>query len=112
VVFFNEHLQTHDIFKNPIFASRTIGRYQLPHIVPIVGYDPNQVQDPNNPAQLGPQAMGAQIESTATIYEFEFEKLKPWLIDQRSKGLIDDNCQFYAWVGQRKYTRLGFLHKL
>jgi hypothetical protein len=102
--FFNEHLMTHDLFHNPLDTTRTLGRYQLPKIVPIIGYNPDAVPDPSQPAQLGPQAMGAQIESVETVYEWEWEKIKPWLIQQRSKGLIDENTTYVAWVGTKKYT--------
>lgn len=102
--FFNEHLITHDIFHNPLDHTRTVGRFQKPHIVPILGYNPNATPDPNNPAELGPQAMGAQIESVETVYEWEWEKIKPQLQEWYKKGIIDDNTHLVSWVGTKKYT--------
>jgi hypothetical protein len=102
--FFNEHLITHDIFHNPLDHTRTLGRYQLPHIVPILGYNPNSTPDVNNPAELGPQAMGAQIESVETVYEWEWEKIKPQLQEWYKKGIINDNTALHVWVGTKKYT--------
>ena len=95
--FFNEHLMTHDIFHNQLDHTRTLGRYQLPNIVPIMGYNSDAVQDPSQPAQLGPQAMGAQIESVSTVYEWEWAKIKPQLEEWYKKGIIEDNRALTAW---------------
>jgi hypothetical protein len=103
-VFFNEHLMTHDLFRNPLDHTRTLGKYQLPNIVNITGMDPNLDYDPSHPKELGPSVLSSQIESTSTVYEFEWSKTKPQLLQWRTDGLIDDNCQFIAWVGTRKYS--------
>jgi hypothetical protein len=102
--FFQEHLSTRDLFGNYLDHTREMGRYELPHIVKQMGYNPNSTPDPAHPEELGPQMMAAEIESVEQVYEWEFEKLKPWLKEQRSKGIIRDDCNFTAWIGQKKYS--------
>jgi len=102
--FFNEHLMTSDLFQNPLDHTRTVGKYQLPNIVNIVGMDPNADFDHSHPKELGSSVLSSQIDHVDTIYEFEFEKIKPQLQEWRSKGIIDENTQYIAWVGTKKYT--------
>jgi hypothetical protein len=101
---FNEHLITHDLFHNPLDHTRTLGKYQLPKIVTQMGYNPNTTPDPTHPVELGPTAQGAQIESVSTVYEFEFEKLKPQLEQWYKQGILDDSTVLHACVGTKKYT--------
>jgi hypothetical protein len=41
-----------------------------------MGYNPDAVPDPSQPPQLGPTAMGAQIDHVETVYEWEWRNLK------------------------------------
>lgn len=104
VVFFYEHLSTRDLFNNFVDHTRTVGRYELPHIEIDMGMDPNVDYDPMHPKQLGPSARGTEISSTEEIYQYDWKDLRPWLIEQEKKGLIDSNTQLTVWVGTRRYT--------
>lgn len=105
VCFAQEHISTRDLFGNFLDHTRELFRYELPHIVKQMGYNPNATGiDPSQPAELGPQTIASEIESVETVYEYEFEALKPQLIKWYNEGIIREDCNFIAWVGQKKYS--------
>jgi hypothetical protein len=52
--------------------------------------------------------MAAEIESVEQVYEHEFEKLKPQLIKWYKEGIIREDCNFTAWIGNKKYHVEGW----
>jgi hypothetical protein len=71
---------THDLFQNPLDHTRTLGKYHLPNITSIVGMNPNTIPDPSHPAELGPGIISQQIDHVDTVYEWEWEKIRPQIL--------------------------------
>lgn len=102
-VFWHEHLQTFDYFKNSIDHTRFVGRYEVPVITRNFAINPAGIT--SDTTQVKPESGPPEIESMKTIHEFEFEELKPQLMKWKEQNIITDETHLYCWVGPIKYSK-------
>jgi hypothetical protein len=97
---------TKDYFKNKIDHTRLIGRFEIPIIVSNYSISPSTIR--SDTAMIEPVQSPPEIESTHEEYEWEFEKIKPQLLEWKEQNIINDKTNFYAVMGSDKYGKFTF----
>jgi hypothetical protein len=97
---------TKDYFKNKIDHTRLIGRFEIPIIVSNYSRSPSTIR--SDTAMIEPVQSPPEIESTHEEYEWEFEKIKPQLLEWKEQNIINDKTNFYAVMGSDKYGKFTF----
>lgn len=105
-VFFFEHLVTKDYFGNVVDHTRLVGRYEKPVIQHHFGLNQGSIKANSDINEMmKPEQHLPEVESTETVHEFEFEKIKPQLIKWHDDGIINNNTKLYAWASNIKYSK-------
>jgi hypothetical protein len=97
---------TKDYFKNKIDHTRLIGHFEIPIIVSNYSISPSTIR--SDTAMIEPVQSPPEIESTHEEYEWEFEKIKPQLLEWKEQNIINDKTNFYAVIGSDKYGKFTF----
>ena len=92
---------TQDYFQNRLDWTRIVGRYDKPVLSQTHAMAVGLLRSDGTPE---PIRSNVDIESMGTVHEFEFEKIKPQLIDWKKKDIIDEETKLYAWIDGIKYS--------
>lgn len=98
--YFFDHMVAKDYFSNNVDHTRLIGRYDKPIITRERFFDPATLKTGNSePSESQPS-----VESTETVHEYEFSKIRDQLVKWKEAGIIGDNAKYYVVVGSAKYS--------
>jgi hypothetical protein len=105
--FFHNACFTKDYFGNIVDFFRIVGKYQVPVISKQFGLNPATIKSNSDLNQMmESQEKKRHVSGMQDYYQYEFEDIKPQLLEWRSKNIIDDNTALYAWTGDRRYNVL------
>lgn len=100
--YFFDHMIAKDYFTNTVDHTRLIGKWDKPLITQQYGINVHSLKSDSQP-ESGPIG-DPVIESTETVYDYEFSKIKPQLEKWKEAGIIGDNAIYYVVVGNQKYS--------
>lgn len=100
--YFFDHMIAKDYFQNSVDHTRLIGRWEKPLITQKHGINVHTLKSDSSP-ESGPIG-DPEVESTETVYDYEFSKIKPQLVKWKEAGIIGDNAIYYVVVGNQKYS--------
>lgn len=98
--FFFDHLIAKDYFGNNVDHTRLIGRWEKPEITRQKFFDPMVLKTGSHEPSEGE----ASVESTETVHEYEFSKIRDQLVKWKETGIIRENANYYVVVGSNKYS--------
>jgi hypothetical protein len=103
--FFHNYCVTKDYFGNIVDYTRLVGKYQVPVISKQYGLNPGSIRSNSNVNEMmEAQEKNVHVSGMQDVYEFEWSAIKPQLQEWYRKGIIDDNTNLSAQIGDRKYT--------
>jgi hypothetical protein len=99
--YFFDLMVAKDYFQNNVDHTRLIGRWEKPLITRQYGINPATIKNDKQPE---PTESEPSVESTETVYDYEFSKIRDQLVKWKETGIIGDKAIFYVVVDNRKYS--------
>ena len=103
--YFFDHMVAKDYFQNNVDHTRLIGKWDKPLITQRYGINAYSLKSDSQP-ESGPIG-DPVIESTDTVYDYEFSKIRDQLVKWKETGVIGDKAIFYVVVGNQKYSAIS-----